>query len=223
MNQTLLTAGLVALVAAPASANPFAGLLQFTSQIRGQSALVEAQAAATFDHLPRGRILADDVYDELEDICRELDRLEADLGRRHVSRGLIRRLERRAQELDEEACELSEAVEEAIRDASRRSRLRASRPYPVPHLPTNVALAHTLSRSRTMTFGGGRLQISIGAPTAFHPATSRVHVGRHVPHVRPIGPGVQESCLPPVAARALRVETERLRLMTKQLLAVLCN
>lgn len=223
MHQSILAAGLLAVTAAPVAANPYAGLLRFTAQVRAQSTLVEAQTAVIFDNLPRGRILADDIYDELEDLCRDLDRLETDLTRRHASRGLARRLERRAQRLDEQACELREAVEEAILDANRRSRHGVGRRFPVTHHPTQFAVAPGVTRGVSVSVGSGRFRLAFGAPQAPVYTTHQRFVGRNAAFALPVGVAGPGGCVPPAAAEALRVEADRLRLMTKQLVAILCD
>lgn len=122
--------------AAQASAGPSNNLFWLAGEIRGQMAVVRAQTDATFC----GCREADDVYDELEDLCRRMDRFEELLSRPIDSRGDLRRLARAAERVDRQACELEEEIDDALR------RLRRSGPafghgHAVPVLPPRHASA----------------------------------------------------------------------------------
>ncbi|MEO1495560.1 MAG: hypothetical protein AAFV43_00245 [Planctomycetota bacterium] len=111
-----ITAALtLAVAAAHASAGPKSNLYWLAGEIRGQMAVIRAQADATF----RGCREADDVYDELEDLCRRMDRLEERLACPIESRADLRRLARAAERVDRQACELDEAIEHALRRVRR--------------------------------------------------------------------------------------------------------
>lgn len=238
MSQTTITAALLAAFATPAAANPLAQLLNYTGQIRGQMSVVEAQTKATFDCVPSGRFIADDIYDELRDLCRDLDRLEDQIARPLTSRRSLRRLERLVERLDEQACEVQEAVHEALEDRRFRRhndrRLVSYAPLqPVqtipgvpnhvlrklpPHVVEHVAAARLgrASRGSTVSIGRGRFQLTIGT----QPALAHPGVGYTV--ARPIGL-IGEPAAPNPAGAALCAEADRLRLMTKQLKAIVCH
>ena len=83
MFRTTLAVAAVTLLTLPAAANhghnhgPQSGNLhRYVDQIRSQMALVRAQTDATFERVRGGKFIAGDVYSELDDLCRELDRLE---------------------------------------------------------------------------------------------------------------------------------------------------
>jgi len=215
MTRTTLLAALLAAIAGPAAANPLGGLYQFTAQVRAQAAVVRAQAEATFS-CPRGDLIADDVYDELRDLCRDLDRLEYALDRPITSRHQLGRLERRVRRLDDQACEVQEAIHEAIAD-------RRFAPQPIvqaiPGVPPHVARrlppatlarlaaihAPQANRGVSVQLGGGRFHLAIG--------------GRPTTALRPAAFD-QPIAAPNPAADALCHEAQRLRRMTQQLLAI---
>ncbi|QDT68083.1 hypothetical protein MalM25_09950 [Planctomycetes bacterium MalM25] len=224
MNHTTLAAALLSLVAAPVAASPLAPLFNYTGQIRAQANVVEAQARAAFEHCPRGRLLADDIYDELEDVCRELDRLEEHLGRSALTNHGLRRLERLARRLDDAACEVNDAVRESLADARRRNRpilphatpLRTTSYLPSRHSTFYPGITRDPIRRGgvNVSFVNGRVHVNVG---------NRPVVTRRVSHrIAPptlIGTG---GIAPPIE-RALCAESDRLRLMTKQLLAIVCH
>lgn len=222
---TLLTA---TLGAAPAAANPLGQLFQYTGQIRAQMAAVRAQTDATFASCPRGALIADDIYDELEDLCRDLDRLEEQISRPVASRRQLRRLERLVRELDEQACEVHDAVHEAIED--RRflgAPLIAPQPQAFgipgvpdhvvrrlpPHVVTRLVSIHSARANRgvNVSVNRGRFNLAIGAQP----------IGLQRTAFRPIG--LVQGAGPSPAAQALCSQAETLRTMTRQLLAIVCG
>ncbi len=235
MSQALITAAMLAALAAPAAANPLAQLLNYTGQIRGQMAVVRAQADVTFDCVPRGRLIADDIYDELDDLCRDLDRLEEQIAHPLISRHALRRMERLVRRLDEQACRVQDAVHAAIAD--RRFRRHGERhtvgyapdprAYAIPGVPMHVlrklpphvvdhlaaARLGRASRGGTVSIGNGRFQLTIGRQPLVAPPVVVQPIGHTV--ARPIGPNP--------AGVALCAEADRLRLMTKQLTAIVCH
>lgn len=223
MNHTTLAAALLSLVAAPAAANPLAQLFNYTGQIRAQANVVEAQARAAFEHCPRGRLLADDIYDELEDVCRELDRIEGHLARDVVTRHGLRRLERLVGRLDDAACEVNEAVRESLADARRRNAailpptpLRTVSYLPSRHSTFYPGITRDPIRRGgvNVSFVNGRVHVNVGG----RPVVTR-RVSHRIAPPAVIGAG---GIAPPVE-RALCAESDRLRLMTKQLLAIVCH
>ena len=225
MNHATVTAALLTLIAAPAAASPLAGLYNYTGQIRAQATVVEAQAEAAFGHCPRSRLLADDIFDELEDVCRKLDRLEEHLGREVVTRHGLRRLERLVGRLDDAACEVNEAVRESLADARRRSTPILPQPTPlrtVSYLPTRHSTFYPgITRHRVVSrrgvnvsFVNGRVHVNVGG----QPVVTRRVSHRIAPPTRIDAGGIA----PPVE-RALCAEAERLRLMTQQLRAIVCH
>lgn len=223
MNHATISAALLTLIAAPAAASPLAGLYNYTGQIRAQAKVVEAQAEAAFGHCPRSRLLADDIFDELEDICRELDRIEDHLAREVVTRHGLRRLERLVGRLDDAACEVNEAVRESLADARRRNAVIVP-PTPlrtVSYLPTRHSTFYPgITRDPirrggvNVSFVNGRVHVNVGG----QPVVTRRVSHRIAPPTRIDAVGIA----PPVE-RALCAEADRLRLMTKQLLAIVCH
>lgn len=211
--QTLAAAALTA-ITVPAAANPLAQLFSYTGQIRAQAQVVQAQAAAAFDGCPSARLLTDDIYDELEDLCRDLDRLEEQIAQPLTSRRQLRRIERLAHRLEEQACEVDEEVREALDRARRRGSLGQVAALPrhgfgsSPHL-----IRHAVGqRNLHLVIGGGRFNINLGS--------ARPHlVGR------PIGVtiGAAPVGVPQPLEAALCAESDRLRLMTQQLAAIICH
>lgn len=116
----IATLTVLSAMATSAGAQQVEGLFWLAGEIRGQIAVVEAQAAATLARCDD----ADDVFDELRDLCRELDRFEQELQRPIRSRSQLRRLARRACDIDEQVCELREEIDEALEDRSRRRHRR---------------------------------------------------------------------------------------------------
>lgn len=224
-NTTLLATLLAAATAGPAAANPLGQLFEYTGQVRAQMGVVRAQADATFGSCPGGALIADDIYDELDDLCRDLDRLEEQIARPVTSRYQLLRLERRVRELDEEACDLVAAVHAAIEDSRfRRAPLIAPAPlaYGIPGVPEHVArrlpphvAARLVSihsaranRSVNVSLNRGRFNLAIGTQP----------IGFQRTAFRPVG--VAQPVGPSPAAAALCSQTERLRTMTRQLLAI---
>ncbi|TWT48410.1 hypothetical protein [Botrimarina hoheduenensis] len=99
-----------AAAAAQASAGSTNNLFWLAGEIRGQMAVVRAQADATFC----GCREADDVYDELEDLCRRMDRFEERLACPIETRADLRRLALEARRVERQSCELGDAVERAL-------------------------------------------------------------------------------------------------------------
>lgn len=213
---TLAAAAITALasLAAPAAANPLAQLLNYTGQIRAQSHLVQAQTEAAFQACPSSRLLTDDIYDELEDLCRDLDRLEEQIARPLQTRSQLRRLERLAHRLEEQACEVDESIQRALEWARRRGQLGRAAQLPGYGFAAQSRIVHHTVGHRGMRLmvRSGRFNLSIGGPQ---------------PHVvaRPIGfPGAVEAIgSPEPLAAALCAESDRLRLMTRQLAAIVCH
>ncbi|TWU00067.1 hypothetical protein Pla108_10110 [Botrimarina colliarenosi] len=212
MLRTTLTAAVAALLTAPAAADHLDPLLGYTGQVRGQMALVRAQAHATFDDCSSARLIADDVYDELDRLCRELDRLELLITRPIPSRTQVRLIDRALHRLDEQAGDVEDAVREALADP-RRHAVRhqpAFRPHGGPIAYSQIT-THTVGhRGVRLVIGGGNFGVTIGStnPTprvAFRPT----HAGRH-------GVGDPDG-------DALCGMTDNLRLMTRQLLALYCQ
>lgn len=238
---------LVSLVAGAvqASAAPHNNLFWLAGEIRSQMAVVRAQADATFC----GCNESDDVYDELEDLCRRMDRFEERLARPITSRGDLHRLSRAAERVDRQACELEEAVEHALR------RLRRSGPAfgpgygaPVVLPPRHVSARqigygpaygvpglngprHTVFR---MNIGGlsfgvcdeGNLQVGRAAPTWQRRTVTRSVGFNH----RPVGHRVhRHGQVRPIGwggdaeAAALCHQMGRLRQLTAALSAALCR
>ncbi|MEO0531816.1 MAG: hypothetical protein AAF266_14755 [Planctomycetota bacterium] len=211
--QTLAAAALTA-VTVPAAANPLGQLFNYTGQIRAQAQLVQAQADAAFQGCPSSRLLTDDIYDELEDLCRDLDRLEQQIAEPLTTRRQLRRIERLAHRLEEQACEVDEEIREALARARRRSSIGHVAALPhrsfgySPH-EFRHAVGH---RGMHLVIGGGRFNINLGS--------ARPHfVGR------PLGVnfGGSAAGVPEPLAAALCAESDRLRLMTQQLAAFVCH
>ena len=221
MFRTTLAVAAVSLLSLPAAANHGHGfshghghgprhsggnLLQYTGQIRSQMALVQAQADATFERSRSSRLVSRDVYRELDDLCRELDRLEELTARPLVSRGDFRRLERSVERVDAESRDVEAAVRSALDDPRRfggPAFLPATQSVYYPGITTNPAA----SRGIRLVFGGGRVGVNIGGaqPTP-HLVARPVAFGRHG-HGDPAGD-------------ALCAATDNLRLMTRQLVAL---
>lgn len=225
---TLLITLVTAAMAAPAAANPLGPLFQYTGQIRAQMAAVRGQTDATFASCPRGALIADDIYDELNDLCRDLDRLEEQIARPVTSRRQLRRLGRLVREVDDQACEVQEAIHEAIEDRRfRGAPVIAPQPqaFGIPGVPDHVVRRlppHVVSRL-----------VSIHAPRAHRGVNVSVNRGRfnlaigtqplgfQQTVLRPIG--LVEPASPSPAAAALCSQAEALRTMTSQLLAIVCG
>lgn len=178
MFRTTLAVAAVTLFALPAAADhghghnhgPASGNLHgYVGQIRSQMALVRAQADATFEGVRSGRFIAGDVYRELDDLCRELDRLEELTARPIGSRGDFRRLERAVQRVDEQAHGVEDAVRTALADPRRfqgrpgyqsgPSYLPATQPIYYPGITTST-VGH---RGIRLVIGGGKVGVSVGA------------------------------------------------------------
>ena len=110
--KTLLPTILILVAAVPALGQQGGGLLWLSGEIRGQIAVVQAHAEATLRHCDD----ADDVFDELRELCRDMDRFEACLQQPIRSRSQLRHLIRRARDVDDQVCELREEIEEALED-----------------------------------------------------------------------------------------------------------
>ncbi|MGL4512274.1 MAG: hypothetical protein ACRCT8_04230 [Lacipirellulaceae bacterium] len=223
-------------LAGAASASPAQQLYWLTGQIRGQMAAVEAQAHATF----RGTGAGDDVFDELEDLCRDIDRLERELSLPIESRGALRRLARSADRINAQACELSESVEEEI--ARSGSQLGGGRPVGFPHgggygvgygggfdprigSPYGVPFGGDRLGGRggvQVSLGGGRIVIGTGPTVVGRPVIGPAafvgapfHGGGHGPSC---GRGVN-----PAQANALRAQVAGLQRLTEELHRILCG
>lgn len=162
--KTFATLTLLAAFVTPAAAQQGGGLFWLTGEIRGQIAAVEAQATVTL----AGCDDADDVYDELRDLCRELDRFEAELRQPIVTRGQLRRLARRARDVDEQACDLQGEIVEAIEELrdDRRHFGRRNGPsrfgvvpavHPVDYVANRVG-THFVAGHRVGTHRGSQLR-----------------------------------------------------------------
>lgn len=206
----------LASLAAPAAANHLAPLYQYAAQVRSQMVLVRAQTEVTFGSLPRGRLLSDDILDELDDLCRQLDRFETQLAEAPLTRMQFRRLERLAHRIDDQACE----VEEEVREAIARLHRRASR-RPVAQHYTSGGFAypgvtrHTVGhRGIRLVIGGGRFNVDVGGPGA-------TAISHHV--ARPTLASLQPQGVFSPPCDTLRGHAAALRLAAKQLLAVVCH
>ncbi|MEQ8848502.1 hypothetical protein [Botrimarina sp.] len=226
MLKSITTAALAAAIASPAAAGHFGDLYQHVAQVRGQMALLEAQTSAIFDPLPRGRLLADDIYDELEDLCRDLDRFEADLRRPIQTRGQLRRLERRAEQIEDQACEVYEAVAEALHDARgrhavhrpvhRHAHRQALRPFPVTRgFPGEPLTAYHGVTTRGVSVNLGGVRLSFGGEPRFvaRPVVAHPVVASH------LAPG----CVSPGQAAVLLAQANDLRQMAKLLHQCACR
>ncbi|MEN0110998.1 MAG: hypothetical protein AAF805_09765 [Planctomycetota bacterium] len=134
---SLLTVALAVAVSAPAAAQNLGQIHWYTSQIHAQAATVRAQAEAALLGCPHAEPFAGDVFDELEDLCRRLDRLDEAAAQPIVTRGQLRRIERAVLRIDREACEVDDAVQLAIEQA----RVRATRFAPAPIAPAPIVTA----------------------------------------------------------------------------------
>lgn len=212
MFRSILAVAAATILAPPADANPLGQLYQFTGQIRSQMGLVRAQAEATFS-CPRGRLIADDVFDELDDLCRELDRLEGQIGRPMLSRQQLVRLERAVHRLDDQACAVEEAVRQAV---AARSSLPGNQvgflpqqgPIGYPGITTSHTVGH---RGVRVLVGGGRFSLAVGGGA---PAVSPYAVGRPTFIGRPAHDA---------EGAALCAQAQTLRRMTQQLLSLVCH
>ncbi|QDV72341.1 hypothetical protein [Botrimarina mediterranea] len=211
MFRTTLAVAAVSLLTLPAAANHShkhgpggGGLHGYVDQVRSQMALVQAQTDATFERSRFSRLIAGDVYRDLDDLCRELDRLEEITARPIVSRGDYRRLERAVERVDDQARDLEEAVRSALADPRRFGGgpgfLPTTRPVYYPGITTRPISSGGLR----VVIGGGKVGVSIGATP--HVAARPVSVGRHGHRDR--------------NGDALCAMTDNLRLMTRQLVAL---
>jgi hypothetical protein len=183
-------------------------LLRYTAQIRSQMALVQAQADATCS----SRLVSGDIYRELDGLCRELDRLEDLAARPVISRGDYRRIERAALRVDEQSREVEGAVRSALADPRRFGGpgfLPTTRPTYYPGVTTSPGFAtgNVGQRGIQLVIGGGRVGVNIGSPLPTPYVAARpVAFGGH---------GHRDA-----AGDALCAETDNLRLMTRQLVAL---
>lgn len=212
MFRLTLTAAALTALSVPASANSLAQLLNYTGQIRAQSHLVQAQAEAAFQACPSSQLLTDDIFDELEDLCRDLDRLEEQIARPLQTRSQLRRLDRLAHRLEKQACEVDEAILEALDRARRRGQLGRVAPFPPYGFDPSPRVVHQTvgHRGVRVSLGGGRFNLTFGNPQ---------------PHVvaRPIVPHGHVIGLPQPLEAALCAESDRLQLMTRQFAAIVCH
>ncbi len=191
-------------------------LQRYTAQVRSQMALVRAQADATFERSRSSRLVSGDIYRELDDLCRELDRVEELTARPVLSKGDFRRLERAVERLDDQAHEVEEAVRSALADPRRfggPGYLPVTRPTYYPGITTSNPGITTTNFGQSgfrLVIGGGRVGVNIGSsqPTRYGVARP-VAFGRHG-HGDPAGD-------------ALCAATDNLRLMTRQLVAQVCR
>lgn len=213
MFRTTLAVATVTLLTLPAAANhghshhPTGGNLQrYTAQIRSQMALVRAQADATFERSRSSRLVSGDIYRELDDLCRELDRLEELTARPVVSRGDFRRLERAVGRIDDQAHEVEDAVRSALADPRRFSGVPAFLPTTQPAYYPGITTSAVGHRGVRLVIGSGKVGVNIAAPQpAPHVVARPVGLGRHG-HGDPAG-------------EALCAMTDSLRLMTRQMVA----
>ena len=214
MFRTTLAVAAISLLTLPALADHHHGhshgdrqLLRLADQVRSQMALVRAQTDATFERVRGGRFIAGDIYGELDDLCRELDRLEELASRPIVSRGDFRRLERAVQRIDEQSRDVEGAVRSALADPRRLhggpSYLSTTQPAYYPGITTNP----TGRRGIRLVIGNGKVGVSVAAPQATPYVAARPVSASHHGHGDPAGD-------------ALCSMTDDLRLMTRQLVAL---
>jgi hypothetical protein len=214
MFRTTLAVAAVMLLTLPALADhrhdqPQGGgqLLRYTDQIRAQMALVRAQTDATFEHVRGGRFIAGDIYGQLDDLCRELDQLEELAARPVGSRGDFRRLERAVQRVDQQSRDVENAVRSALADPRR---FQGTLNY-VPTIQSGYFPSNTVGhRGIRLVIGNSNVGVNIGGgqPTPYF-AARPVLVGRH-------GHGDRNG-------DALCSMTDSLRLMTRQLVGLVCH
>lgn len=206
----------IASITAPASANHLASLYEFSGQVRSQMALVRAQAEATFAPLPAGRLLADDIFDELDDLCRRLDRFEEQISQIPGTRMQLRRMERLVERIDEQACEVQEEVQAALERANRRFARPNPAFQPTPAgFPYHHFARHTVGhRGVRVVVAGGRFSLNIGGPSfqALPHSVARSHLV-----------GLQQPGVLAPQCDALTRQARRLRLMTQQLRQIVCG
>lgn len=238
----VLTAG-----ATQASAQSASNLFWLAGEIRSQMATVRAQADATFC----GCREADDVYDELEDLCRRMDRFEERLACPIESRGDLRRLARAAERVDRQACELDEAIDHALRRSGPALGVPAL-DAPVVLPPRHVSARHlgygptfgvpgldgprhTVLRMNIggLSFGvcdGGDFHVGPATRAFRHRSVTRtVGFGQPVLGADPVGHRGHQSLVRPIGwggdaqAAALCHQMDRLRQLTAALSAALCR
>lgn len=149
-----------------------------------------------------------DVTNELADLCRDLDRLERELRRPIRTHHQLERLGHLAHRVDDEACDLQEEIGEAIRWMQRYGGHRHFDPR--PHRASRLPVLPP-SRARGLTFhlGGGssRFAINFG--------------GRGLAHRVSYAP--QVAAPPQVSLHELECSADRIRGLTRQLVAILCH
>lgn len=215
MLRTTLAAAAAAILTVPAASLPAAAqhglqpgqLLNYTGQIRAQMALVRAQTDATFEPCRSGRLISDDIYDELDGLCRELDRLEAAVSQPILTRNQLRRIDRALHRLDDQACDVEDAVRTALADPRRH---RDS--YFAPTVQTvgyRGFTTHTVGhRGFRLMIGGGKVGVTVGVA---NPTPTIV--------AKPALVGFHRAGDPD--GDALCAVTDNLRLMTRQLLILM--
>lgn len=237
MLKTITTAALAAIIASPAAANHVGDLYQHVAQVRAQMRLLDAQTHAVFDSHPRGRILADDIHDELDDLCRDLDRFEVFLRRPIVTRGQLRLLQRYAERIDDQACELHEAVVEALEDAQGRRRGRrvghhhvqaayphARAAYPAPPQRPERLEVYPGITTRAVSLRLGGVNVSFGERPRVAPAPQPYFVGRPAPaYIAAPSHIAAGGCVTSGQAATLLAMADQLRLAAKQLHLCLCD
>lgn len=235
-HSTPLAAATFAALAAfvtPANANPFGQLHNYAGQISAQTAVVGAQAHALFDDCAYGPLIADDVFDELGDLQRRLDRLCTTLATGPPTRGTLRRIERDTHRVHRQAQELDAEIRDAIAELRRRELRRTRHAFRQPLAYGVPVTPHLYARNRggvNLSFGNGRVQLNLAAnhPAARHLANSRFAT-RHVVGYPTIGYGhglhgiAAHGWARQPQADALCAQSERLLRMTSQLVAIVCG
>ena len=218
MNRFALSIALIATgLPSLATANPHQGFAfgqqpnpyALSAEIRGQLHAVRLQARETLIHCDE----ADDVYDEIRDLCRRLDLFDETLARASYSRKALSRLGRMAERVDDQACELQEEIEDALEDFRPRFHNAAFSPRYVP--AQNLYGMQTVRLGRvTLTFGSSRPPVFLASHT--------------LPGQSPFGqfhnnPFPNQVATPNPTGCALRRQAKQLRNLTLQLKLMLCN
>ncbi len=214
-----------------ASAQGINDIYAIAGEIRGQMAIVNAQAEATLCDCDD----YDDVRDELEELCEKMDRFEQRLAEPIRSENQLRRLRKAAIRVDEQAEEVLEEIRDAIEDLRDDRSINRHRVnqfgYGYPRtqyyqLPPRFASANQFgfttpgygqiptygasyrSSGIQITLGGGRPRVQLVSTPVFASPYSRSDFRQAGLHGNS-------------AANALCAEAERLQQLTCQLVRLL--